>query len=212
LGVAGPVRVVISGYGNVGAGVAGLLLDDPRFAVVGISDVSGGVYDAKGLDIAAINAVLGGTGGTISGLSGELLTPGEMLEQPCDVLIPAAVGGVIDTGNASRIDARLVVEGANGPTTTAADLILGDRGVTVIPDILANAGGVIASHYEWAQGVQGVPWPAADMETRLRTHMEAAYTGVATFARDKQVSLRSAALAVGVGRVASAHRVRGLYP
>lgn len=212
LGLSEPIRVAIAGYGNVGRGVGELLADDPAFQVVGISDVSAGRYDPRGLDIASINAVLNGTGGMVSGLPGEAMSPPELLECDCDVLVPAAVGGVINESNADRIKAKLIVEGANGPTTSEADRILEDRGVTVVPDILANAGGVVTSHFEWVQGMQGLAWSQDEVEERLRRQLDDAFSAVLELAEKEGLSLRDAAVAVGVKRVADAHLVRGLYP
>jgi glutamate dehydrogenase (NAD(P)+) len=211
-GTAAPVRVAIGGYGNVGRGVAEILAADPGFLVVGVSDESGARYDARGLDVRALNALLDSTGARIAELPGDPLTREALLEVECDVLVPAAVGRVLDEDNADQVRARYVIEGANGPTTAQADAILTGRGVTVVPDILANAGGVIASHYEWAQGIQGIPWEPSDTAARLKRHMDRACEEVLDFAGARSVSLRDAALALGVGRVADAHLVRGLYP
>lgn len=207
-----PIRVVIAGYGNVGRGVGQILSTDPSFQVVGISDVSGARYAPEGLDIGAINPVLNATGGLVSGLAGEPISPPELLEADCDVLIPAAVGGVINADNVDRIKAKLIVEGANGPTTSEADRVLAEKGVTLVPDILANAGGVISSHFEWVQGVQGLAWSWNEVEERLRHQLNEAFAEVREQAERNDMTLRDAAVAVGVKRVADAHLVRGLYP
>jgi glutamate dehydrogenase (NAD(P)+) len=131
---------------------------------------------------------------------------------PCEVLIPAAVGGVIHEGNADRIAARLIVEGANGPTTHEADAILEERGVTVVPDILANAGGVIASHLESVQAAQGVTWAAAETYAGVEQRLHSAFASTCDFADGGSMPLRQAALCLAIDRVATTHRTLGLYP
>jgi len=128
------------------------------------------------------------------------------------VLIPAAVGGVIDEGNAAGVQARMIVEGANGPTTVEADDLLTSRGVTIVPDILANAGGVIASHLESVQGAQGQPWTANETNAGVRARLQAAFAAACEIAGQQDVPLREAALCLAIGRVATAHRTLGLYP
>jgi glutamate dehydrogenase (NAD(P)+) len=128
------------------------------------------------------------------------------------VLVPAALEGVVHEGNADRIRARFVVEGANGPTTPDADAVLEGNGVRVVPDVLANAGGVAVSYFEWVQDLQAYFWTEDEVNDRLKRLMESAYDQVSELARDRQVSLRTAAQMIGVGRVAEAHRTRGLYP
>jgi glutamate dehydrogenase (NAD(P)+) len=135
-----------------------------------------------------------------------------MLEQPCDVLIPAAVGSVIHQANAGRIKASIIAEGANGPTTPEADVILRERGITVIPDILANAGGVVVSYFEWVQGLQSWFWKESEITARLQEIMTRAFNRVWAAGQKNGVDLRTAALMEGVRRVAEGYRVRGLYP
>ena len=136
----------------------------------------------------------------------------ELVTLPCDILVPAAVGGQIHASNADKIKASLVAEGANGPTTPEADVILRDRGVTVIPDILANAGGVVVSYFEWLQGRQYHFWSESEITTQLQEVMTRAVNQVWTLAEKNDVDLRTAALRVGVRRVADGYRTRGLYP
>ena len=136
----------------------------------------------------------------------------DLLEQACDVLVPAAVGSQIHESNADRIKAAVIVEGANGPTTAGADAILHERGVRVIPDILANAGGVVVSYFEWVQGLQHHFWREAEVTARLQEIMARAVDRVWATAEREKVTLRVAALMEGIGRVAEAHRLRGIYP
>jgi glutamate dehydrogenase (NAD(P)+) len=209
-----PIRVAIAGYGDVGRVAAETLVEDgDDFLIVAIGDVSGGPHDDSGLDLAAAGRYLD-EGGTLAELGGEgeRLTPEELLEVPCDVLIPAAIGGVIHEGNVDRIAARLIVEGANGPTTHEADALLTDRGVTIVPDILANAGGVVASHLESVQAAQGVTWAAAETYAGVEQRLHAAFTATCDFADGGSMSLRQAALCLAIDRVATAHLTLGLYP
>jgi glutamate dehydrogenase (NAD(P)+) len=212
-GLRTPVRVAIAGYGEVGRAAAEELASDgDAFRIVAIGDVSGGPHDPNGLDPADTGRYLD-EGGPLAELgTGERLTADELLEVPCDVLIPAAVGGVIHEGNVERIAATVVVEGANGPTTHEADAILADRGVTVVPDILANAGGVIASHLESVQAAQGVTWAAAETYAGVEQRLHAAFTSTCDFADGGSMPLRQAALCLAIDRVATAHRTLGLYP
>jgi len=140
------------------------------------------------------------------------ITNEELIELNVDVLVPAALEGVIHDGNADAVKARFIVEGANGPTTPDADAVLEGNGVTVVPDVLANSGGVAVSYFEWVQDLQAYWWTEDEVNDRLKKIMDRAYDEVATLAREERVSLRTAAQMIGVGRVAEAHRTRGLYP
>ena len=140
------------------------------------------------------------------------ITNDELIELDVDLLVPAALEGVIHDENASRIRARFIVEGANGPTTPDADLILEENGVVVVPDVLANSGGVAVSYFEWVQDQQAYFWSEDEVNDRLKTMMERAYGQVSSLSAERKVSLRVAAQMIGVGRVAEAHRTRGLYP
>jgi glutamate dehydrogenase (NAD(P)+) len=212
-GLVGPVRVVVSGYGNVGRVAAEELRRRGGFLVVGIGDVSGGRYDPAGLPLERAGEMLdAGAGGLAEVPLGDAIGVEDLLEADCDVLIPAAVSGVLHERNAARVHARLVVEGANGPTTGAADEILGDAGVQVVPDIVANAGGVVVSYFEWVQGIQAMAWAPADVRRLLGARVLTAFEEVWTFAGDHDVNLRDAALAIAVKRVADTHLARGLYP
>jgi len=211
LGLEPPIRLVVSGFGNVGHCAAELLIEDPAFVLCGVGDISGARYAAEGLDAQALEAGLR-IGAPVAQIdTGALLTNAELLEAPCDLLIPAAVSGVIDEANADRVQAAAIVEGANGPTTPEADDILAARGVMVVPDVLANAGGVIGSFHEWLQDFQGsgdASVARGDIERRLTD----AFAATSELAAERGLSLRDAALALAVGRVAQAHSTRGLYP
>jgi len=199
-------KVVVQGFGNVG-GVAARLLWREGCVVVAVSDVKGGIWNAKGLDIRQLEAHVAATGGV-----GGFVSNTQILEQPCDILIPAAIGSQLREDNADRVKATIVAEGANGPTTPEADVILRDRGVTVIPDILANAGGVIVSYFEWVQGLQYYFWRESEITARLQEVMTRAFNRVWALATKEGVDLRTAALMEGIRRVAEGYRVRGLYP
>lgn len=204
-------RVVIQGFGNVGA-VAARLLWREGCLVVGVSDANGGVYNPAGLDIRQLEAHVR-EGGSVTGFAdARTVSNPELLELPCDVLIPAAVGSQIREDNANRIKTTLIVEGANGPTTPEADQILKERGITIIPDILANGGGVVVSYFEWVQGLQYYFWRESEITARLQEIMVRAFNRVWGIAQKEGVDLRTAALMEGIRRVAEGFRVRGLYP
>ena len=204
-------KVVVQGFGNVG-GVAARLLWREGCVVVGVSDVKGGIWNPKGLDIRQLEAHVAATGGVSGFPDTEPISNTQILEQPCDILIPAAIGSQLREDNADRIKATIVAEGANGPTTPEADVILRDRGVTVIPDILANAGGVIVSYFEWVQGLQYYFWRESEITARLQEVMTRAFNRVWALATKEGVDLRTAALMEGIHRVAEGYKVRGLYP
>src|SRR5881628_2645760 len=204
-------RVVVQGFGNVGS-VAARLLWREGCVISGVSDVKGGIVSPHGIDIRQLEAHVAEAGG-VAGFPGtEPVSNAELLEQPCDILVPAAIGSQIREVNADRIKATIVAEGANGPTTPEADAILRDRGVTVIPDILANAGGVIVSYFEWVQGLQYYFWRESEITTRLQEIMTRAFNRVWALGAKEGTDLRTAALMEGVRRVAEGYRVRGLYP
>ena len=204
-------RVVVQGFGNVGS-VAARLLWREGCVVVGISDARGGISSPGGIDIRELMTHVKETG-TLAGFPGsEPVSNAALLELPCDVLVPAAIGGQITVHNADRIHARIVAEGANGPTTPEADDILSDRGVLVIPDVLANAGGVVVSYFEWVQGLQYYFWRESEINSRLHELITRAYNQVATLSKRESVNLRMAALMLGVRRVAEGFQLRGFYP
>ena len=204
-------KVVVQGFGNVGGTAARLLWND-GCTIAGISDVNGGVWNPEGIDVRQLQAHVAETGSVAGFPGGEPIGNDQILEQPCDVLIPAAVDSVINDRNADRIKALIIAEAANGPTTPEADAILRDRGVTVIPDILCNAGGVVVSYFEWVQGLQHYFWKESEVISRLQEIMARAFTRVWQTAQKGGVDLRTGALMEGVSRVADAHVSRGLYP
>jgi glutamate dehydrogenase (NAD(P)+) len=204
--------VAVQGFGKVG-GLAAQYLHDAGCIVVAVSDWKGGVHDPKGLNPAALLRHLRSGADTVVGYPGtDTITNEELLELDVDLLVPAALEGVVHEGNADRIRASFVVEGANGPTTPDADAVLEGNGVRVVPDVLANAGGVAVSYFEWVQDLQAYFWTEDEVNDRMRRLMESAYDQVSELSRERGVSLRTAAQMIGVGRVAEAHRTRGLYP
>ena len=204
-------RVAIQGFGNVGSVTARLLWREGT-AVIAITDARGGVYNAKGLDIKAL-ALHAKEAGTVAGFpDADPISNADLLTLPCDVLVPAALGGQITEKNADHVRARIVAEGANGPTTPEADQILAARGVPLIPDILANAGGVIVSYFEWVQGLQYHFWRESEINSRLQEIMIRAFNQVNAMSKREHVDLRTAALMVGIRRVAEAFQLRGFYP
>jgi len=204
-------RVVVQGFGNVG-GNAARLIEDEGATVVAVSDVHGGIHNPKGLDIGKVVAH-SRENGRVSGFPGaDGLTNEELLEIECDILIPAALGNQITETNADRIRTKIVAEGANGPTTPGADCILRDRGVFVIPDILANAGGVTVSYFEWVQGLMEFFWTEEEVNDRLQRIMHQAFHDTLGVSLRDGIDMRLAAYTLAVARVAEAARVRGLYP
>ncbi len=203
--------VTVQGFGNVG-GVAARILWRDGAIVRGVSDYRGGVWNSRGLDIRILEEHVKASGSVVGFPGADAISNSEILEQPCDILLPAATGSQIREDNAHKIHARIILEGANGPTTPEADVILRDRGVTVVPDILANAGGVVVSYFEWVQGLQFYFWKETEIIARLQEIMTRAFTRVWNASKRENVDLRTAALMEGVRRVADAHQIRGLYP
>lgn len=208
--------VAVQGFGNVGANTARIMAEAGA-KVIAVSDVTGGLYNARGLDISALLARYRTDGHlsfrTMQDMNmGEAITNEELLALNCTVLVPAALSEQITKANASKVSCRLLVEGANGPTTLDADQILADKGVFIIPDILANSGGVIVSYFEWVQDMQRFFWNALDIRGRLHEIITAAFQRTHHFAQTRGVSMRMAALMSGIDKVAQAHLARGLYP
>jgi len=203
--------VVIQGFGNVGS-ISARLFHELGCKVVGVSDISGGVYNAKGIDIhRALRHSI--EHGSLRGLMDtEPVTNAELLELPCDVLVPAALENQLTAKNAARVKARLIIEAANGPTTPDADHILNDRGVMIVPDILANAGGVTVSYFEWVQDLQRFFWAEHEINNRLESIMTRAYRASRTKADEQETNLRVGAYLLAVARVAEATETRGVYP
>jgi glutamate dehydrogenase (NAD(P)+) len=202
------LRVAVQGFGNVGMNAA-LLIEKLGAKIVGVSDAKGGIYNAKGIDIRQLQAHTKAKGSVVGFAGCGAITNEELLACDCDVLVPAAMECVIHTGNAGKIKAKLIVEGANLPTTPAADAILEVRRITVVPDILANAGGVTCSYFEWAQNLQQVFWDEDHVNAELEKTMTRAYRSVADRAQADKLSLRTAAYCVAIERVARSEKLRG---
>jgi glutamate dehydrogenase (NAD(P)+) len=204
-------RCVVQGFGNVG-GVAAHELDSRGAAVAAVSDVSGGVYDETGLDLTAVRAWVAAHGSLAGYPDAQHVTNAELLELPCDILVLAAREDQVTEENAGRVHARLVAEGANGPTTVEADSILAERGIVVLPDILTNAGGVTVSYFEWVQDLGRLFWGRDDIRARLADKLGDAFDRVWELAGRQDVSLRSASLVAAIREVAAALEARGIYP
>lgn len=204
--------VVVQGFGNVGS-TAAKLLAEQGLKIIAISDITGGYYNKKGIDIEkAIKHVQENPDRTLEGFNGgEKITNEELLELECDILIPAAREDQITKQNAPRIKAKLIVEGANGPTTASADQILEEKGILVVPDIVANAGGVTVSYFEWVQNRMGYYWSVDMVNERLERMMISAFENVYNTAKEYNVSLRLAAYIIAVDKVAKTLKIRGIY-
>jgi len=203
--------IAIQGYGNVGGNLAHLL-NQQGYKVIAVSDVKGGIYNSKGLDPAKVSRALEESGSVVGLEDADKITNQELLTMNCDVLIPAALENQINEENADKIRAKLIVEAANGPTTPKADKILGRKGILVIPDILANAGGVTVSYFEWVQGLQAYFWTEREVNLKLRDIMQKAFDNVYRISEERKVTMRKAAYILAVERVAEATKIRGLYP
>lgn len=203
------LRVAVQGFGNVGS-FAARFLSDKGARIVATSDVRGGILNGDGLDIPALVDHVRNSGSVVDFPGTDSITNDELLTLDCDILIPAALGGVVNHENAKDIRAPLIVEAANGPTTPRADELLREQGVVVLPDILANAGGVTVSYFEWVQNIQRFPWPAARVTNELKTIMRAAYRSVRDLATQRKISMRTAAFVIAIGRVGKAHTLRGV--
>lgn len=203
--------VVVQGFGNAGS-VAAKLLHNDGVRVTGVSDSTGGVHNPAGLDINAVIDHKARTGSVVGFSGAETITNEELLELPCDVLLPAAMEDQITSRNAGKIKAKMIAEAANGPTSPEADRILFDRGVFVLPDIYANAGGVTVSYFEWVQAQQAFPWTEKEVNERLEAIMQKAFDSVHATAQKYDVHMRTAALCMAIQRVADFTRIRGIYP
>jgi glutamate dehydrogenase (NAD(P)+) len=202
---------VVQGFGNVGS-VSARCMQREGVEVVAVSDVNGGIYHPNGLDIRAVQQHVRQTGTVIDYPGVDRVTNSELLELPCTVLIPAAMEGQITDHNADRIQARIIAEGANGPTTPDADQILQDKGVYIVPDILCNAGGVTVSYFEWVQSLQAFFWSESDVKRQLERLMVSAFEAVLHESLRKHLPTRMAAYTLAIGRVAEALTIRGVYP
>jgi glutamate dehydrogenase (NAD(P)+) len=203
-------RVVVQGFGNVGS-IAAELLQEQGAQVVGVSDVSGGLYNEKGIDVKDVIAWREAHRYVSGYPKADAVANEEYLTLPCDVLLPAALENVITKRNASKIQAKVIIEGANGPTAAGADEILDKKGVFVVPDILANAGGVTVSYFEWVQDRDGYFWTEEVVNQRLEEIMVRSFKNVLEVAQKYQVNMRIGAYTLAIQRVAAVHRLRGMY-
>jgi glutamate dehydrogenase (NAD(P)+) len=204
-------RCVVQGFGNVG-GVAASELHERGAIVVGVSDISGGVHDERGLDVPALHAYVAEHGSLAGYDRCERVTNEQLLELPCDILVLAAREDQVTGENAGRVHATLLIEGANGPTTLEADEILTERGIAVVPDILTNAGGVTVSYFEWVQDLGRLFWDRDEIRRKLSDKMSDAFDRVYAVADAKGVTLRQAAMVAAIREVAGALEARGIYP
>jgi glutamate dehydrogenase (NAD(P)+) len=204
-------RAVIQGFGKVGGPLA-FLLHSAGMRVVAVADAGGAVANPGGLNPGALGDHAAATGSVAGFPGGDAISAEAIWDIECELLVPAALGGVIDEGVARRLSAKVVVEAANGPTPVAGQAVLEERGIVVVPDILANAGGVTASYFEWAQSRQGFPWEENVLAERLRSRMDDAFVTVWARAQTLGVDLRRAAYVVALERIAAAIEARGLFP
>jgi len=204
-------RCVVQGFGNVG-GIAAGELDELGATVIGVSDLSGGVHDEGGLDVAALRRFAEERGSLAEWTESDRLTNEELLELPCDLLVLAAREDQVNAENAPRLHARMIAEGANGPTSLEADAILAERGIPVLPDVLTNAGGVTVSYFEWVQDLGRLFWDRREIRAKLADQLGDAFERVWSLSEERRLSLRSAALVAGIREVAGALGSRGIYP
>jgi len=204
-------RCVVQGFGNVG-GIAASELASLGATVIAVSDVSGGLHAEAGLDIAALHAYVLDHGSLEGCDAGELITNDELLELDCDILVLAAREDQVTEFNAPRLRARMIAEGANGPTSLEADKILSDRGIPVLPDVLTNAGGVTVSYFEWVQDLGRLFWTRDEIRAKLAEKLANAFDRVWDMAEDRNVSLRTGALVAGIREVSDALQARGIFP
>jgi glutamate dehydrogenase (NAD(P)+) len=202
------VTFAVQGFGNVGSWAA-RLMHQLGCRMVAVSDAHGAIRNDAGIDPNELRSFIDG-GGTLHEFEGaEKIDPEDLVEVECDVLIPAALGGMIHEGNAERLKCRMLIEGANSPTTPTADGILNEKGVYIIPDVMANAGGVVVSYFEWVQNLQHFRWEEREVNDKLSTIMRRAYREVSARAKEERIPLREAAYEVGIERVVQAARTRG---
>ncbi|MGP8073143.1 MAG: Glu/Leu/Phe/Val family dehydrogenase [Thermoplasmata archaeon] len=204
--------VAVQGFGNAGSIAAKILFDEQGAKIVAASDTKGGIWNAEGMNPHAIEAHKAKTGSVVGFPGAKPITNEEVLEAKADILIPAALENQITSKNAHRIQAKIVAEAANGPTVPEADKILYERKVVVLPDVLANAGGVTVSYFEWAQDIQGFYWTLEEVNQRLEKVMVRSYAEVHKVAEEKHVNNRTAAYVLAIQRVVDAIRIRGIYP
>jgi glutamate dehydrogenase (NAD(P)+) len=202
---------VVQGFGNVG-GIAASELAERGSRVIAVSDLSGGVVDERGLDVAALHAWVADHGSLAEYPGGDHISNAELLELSCDVFVLAAREDQITGENAGRVDARLIAEGANGPTSVDADEILAERGIPVLPDVLTNAGGVTVSYFEWVQDLGRLFWTRNEIRARLADKLTDAFDRVWRLSGERDLTLRASALVAGIREVAAAMEARGFYP
>ncbi len=203
-------RIIIQGFGNVGSNAAHLLME-AGCRIIGIAEYDGGLFNPNGIDVFALNEYRQRNSSIVGFRGAEAVESADLLTTPCDILIPAATENVITSRNAGRIQARIVCEGANGPTTAVADDILADKGIFIVPDILANAGGVTASYFEWVQDRQGYFWKEEVVNERLDEILKVSFEHVVHYSQTHDVNNRIAAYMLAMDRVAGAIRQRGFY-
>jgi glutamate dehydrogenase/leucine dehydrogenase len=211
IGFEGNARVAVQGYGNVGW-IAAKLMHQLGHKIVAASDSSGAIYNSDGFDPVAVRRYKDSTGSVVGYKEAEEIAETAVLEMDCDVLIPAALEQQISSANAPNIKAKVIVEGANGPTTPDADSVFRDNGVLLVPDILANAGGVVVSYFEWIQGCQAYFWEECEVNEKLKRIMNSAFDQTYEVAKKEKTDMRTAAYMLAVQRVADAIRIRGIYP
>jgi glutamate dehydrogenase (NAD(P)+) len=204
-------KVAVQGFGNVGSVVARLLVREGS-KIMAISDVKGGIYNEKKLDVEAVFRYSRQTGSVVDFKDAENITNAELLALPCDILIPAAIENQIFKANAPDVKAKIIIEGANAPTTPEADRILNNSGVFIVPDILANAGGVVVSYFEWVQGLQSFFWSEDEVNHQLRVVMDNAFNEVLEMSQHEKVNMRDAAYMVAIKRLADTMQTRGIFP
>jgi len=205
-------RVAVQGFGNVGYIGAALIQQDLGSRIVAVSDSRGGIYNPAGLDVEAVQRYKSETGSVVRYPEADTITNEDLLELDCDILVPAALEEALHAGNADRVKARVIVEGANGPTTPEADAIFYDKGIFVAPDILANAGGVTVSYFEWVQDLQSFFWSEDEVNNNLEQIMVRSFGDVLAISKERDVSMRTAAYILAIDRVATATVLRGVYP
>jgi len=203
--------VAVQGFGNVGVAAAKLLARE-GFRIIAASDSKGGVHNPKGLDLEGLLAQKKETGSIIGFKNAETITNAELLGLRCDILVPAAIERQLVKDNASSVKVKVIIEGANGPITPEADRILGDNGIFVVPDILANTGGVIISYLEWVQGLQFLFWDEAEVNDYLQKILAKAFAEVLQTSRQEKVDMRTAAYMIALRRLATAMAFRGIFP
>lgn len=203
--------IVVQGFGNVGANAAGYLYENGQ-NIIAISDISGGLYNKNGLNIPELFEYVSENKALKDYKNAEFITNEQLLELECDFLIPCALGNVITEENAGNVKAKIIVEGANGPVTNEADKILLEKGIVILPGILANAGGVTVSYFEWVQDIQRLFWEQNEVINKLECLITKAFDEVLALSKNKNVDMRTAAMMIGVNRVAKAKILRGLYP